>query len=237
MSGKIPAGRPAEIMLRMSQTDPGAPWVPPDPPYTPAEELPTPPTPAGELPDLPAVDAPGPPRSRFGDGGLATIALAAFAAIALVVCGGLGVASLWLNRPDRPKQHDPAAESHTTEEPAEPDDRTPAAKPTPQPSPTRKPASTPSNGPGRFTVVYSVTGQGPADIAYRDADGYQIWLDEVTLPWRRTIHTNDLGQVMLQADKADDKGGRTITCAVTAEGGRRVAETVGPGGYRCGVGG
>ncbi|NES12667.1 MULTISPECIES: hypothetical protein [Micromonospora] len=221
----------------MSETEPGAPWVPPDPPCTPPEELPTPPAPAGELPDLLAVDAPGGPRSRFGDGGLATIVLAAFAAIALVVCGGLGVASLWLNRPDRPNHRAPVAQPQTTDEPAEPDE-TRAAQPTPRPSPspTQKPASTPSNGPGRFAIVYSVTGQGPANIAYRDANGDQIWLDEVPLPWRRTIHTDDLGQVMLQAEKADDKGGRTITCAVTAEGGRPVTETVGPGGYRCGVG-
>ena len=137
--------------------------------------------------------------------------------------------------PVHPFADPPVAEERQQDAPSTPDADQPATRPAPNPTPTRKPASTPSNGPGRFTVAYAVTGQGPADILYRDADGYLIWLDEVSLPWRRTIHTDDPGQLFLQAGKA--KGGRTITCAVMVDGGRRLTETVGPGGWRCGVGG
>lgn len=219
----------------MSQIEPVAPWVPPDPPHVSAEERPAPPVPTGELPALPA-EAPGGPRPRFGEGRLTTVLLATFAAAALLVCGGLGAASLVLNLPDRPHPQKPVGQRQTPDGQAESDAaESPKAEPTPDPSPTRKPASTPSNGPGRFAVAYAVTGQGPADILYRDADGYLIWLDEVSLPWRRTIHTDDPSQLLLQAGKV--KGGRTITCAVVVDGGRRLTETVGPGGWRCGVGG
>ncbi|MGR6322123.1 hypothetical protein Q2K19_15045 [Micromonospora soli] len=222
----------------MSQTDPAAPWVPPDPPHVPAAVQPAPPVPTGELPALPAAEASGVPRPRFGDGRLTTVLLATFAAAVVLVCGGLGAASLVLNLPDRSHPEAQVGQQQTPDGPAESEaDESPRAEPAPDPTPTRKPASTPSNGPGRFAVAYAVTGQGPADILYRDADGYLIWLDKVALPWRRTVHTDDPNQLFLQAGKAEDKGGRTITCAVAVDGGRRVTETVGPGGWRCGVGG
>ncbi|MEU1687802.1 MmpS family transport accessory protein [Micromonospora sp. NPDC005707] len=218
----------------MSQIDPDAPWVPPDPPQATADG-PTPPAPAGDLPALLPVEAPTRPP-RFGDDRRTTVLLAAFAAVVLLVCGGLAVTSLTLSLPDQPYRHDAASQPQAPDGPAESHtDETPVAEPTPDRSPTRKPASTPSNGPGRFAIAYAVTGQGPADIQYRDADGYLIQLEAVPLPWRRTIHTDQPGLMYMQAAKAFDEGERTITCAVVVDG-RRVTETVGPGGWRCSVG-
>lgn len=224
-----------------SASDPSGPaaWVAPDRPAGPPPvREPQPPLPAsaGDASGVPLPARVSAERRRRGDGRTTTVVLSVFAVVVLAVCGFVGVAGLLVNLPVHPFA-DPPVAGEQQEAPPTPDADQPATRPAPTPTPTRRPASTPSNGPGRFAVAYAVTGQGPADILYRDADGYLIWLDEVSLPWRRTIHTDDPSQLLLQAGKADDKGGRTITCAVVVDGGWRLTETVGPGGWRCGVGG
>ncbi|MFR9774720.1 MmpS family transport accessory protein [Micromonospora sp. MS34] len=213
----------------MSAIDPAPAWTPPDPPRvtTPVE------APPGEFP---ALSPGGDEDSRWWSGGerFTTAVLAGLAVVALAVFGCLGAVLLPLNLPDRPTAAGPATPPEFSDPPAA-DPTTPP--PSADPSPTHRPASTPSNGPGRFTVAYSVTGQGPADIQYRDADGYLVQLDGVSLPWRRTVRTDDPTAAWVQAGKADDKGGRSITCALSVNGGRPVTETVGPGGWRCGCGG
>ncbi|WP_238454768.1 MmpS family transport accessory protein [Micromonospora sp. ATA51] len=110
-------------------------------------------------------------------------------------------------------------------------------QPAPTPTPSGRPAATPSSGPGRFAVAYEVTGQGPANIQYYDADGYLVELDRVRLPWHTTIRTDDPSRASVMANKGDDKGGRTIACAMTVNGGRPVTESVDDRGWRVGCGG
>ncbi|MGC1210240.1 MAG: MmpS family transport accessory protein [Micromonospora sp.] len=225
-----------------SASDPSGPtpWVAPDQPAGPPparEPEPPLPAPAGDVSGVPVPAPASADGRRRGDGRTTTVVLSVFAVVVLAVCGFLGVAGVLVNLPVHPFADPPVAEEPQQDAPSDPDADQPATRPAPTPTPTRKPASTPSNGPGRFAVAYAVTGQGQADILYRDADGYLIWLDGVALPWHHTVHTDAPNQLLLQAGKADDKGGRTIICAVVVDGGRRVTETVGPGGWRCGVGG
>ncbi|MEU2613612.1 MmpS family transport accessory protein [Micromonospora sp. NPDC007271] len=215
--------------------DPSAPWVPPDPPRPPAADRAAPPAATDELPVLPPVGEAGAPRRRLDTGRLTTVVLAAVAAVALAAFGCLGAVSLLINLPDQGYGGDPVTQQQPTDTAAGPDEeQSVVAPPSPDPTPSRRPASTPSTGPGRFAVAYAVTGQGPADILYRDADGYLVQLENVPLPWHRTIRTDDPSQALLQGAKAHDQGGRTITCALTINGGRPVTESVGPAGWRCG---
>ena len=234
--------------------DPAAapePWVPPDRPA---------PAPSGPGPDpwLPptGVDqpAPGSPaplaepaepvgRRRGRDGRTTTVVLSVFAAVVLAVCGFLGVAGLLVNLPvhpfgepraAEPRQEEPTTADESEDQDAEADQGGP---PPADPTPTRKPAATPSSGPGRFAVAYEVTGQGPANILYYDADGYPVELDGVRLPWRTKISTDDPGRASVWANKGDDKGGRTIACAMTVNGGRPVTESADDRAWRVSCGG
>ncbi|MCW3841714.1 MmpS family protein [Micromonospora yasonensis] len=216
----------------MNPTDRTPPWAPPDPPR---QVPPDPPPLAEDVPALLAADAVA--EGRWQHARLSTVLLAGVAAVALAAFGCLGMVLLPLTRPDRPYGDDRAARQPPAEAPAADPDPTATPPSAPPPSPSRSPASTPSNGPGRHTVAYAVTGQGPADIQYRDADGELIQLDRVSLPWRRTIRTDRPTLAWVQAGKADDKGGRTINCALAIDGGQPITESVGPGGWRCGCGG
>ncbi|SCL13213.1 membrane protein [Micromonospora rhizosphaerae] len=229
-----------------SPTDPrdpaATPWAPPDPPAASAE-----PTPVrtGDAPDRPG----GPPRAGerrrpAGDGRTTTIVLSAFAVVVLAVCGLLAVVSLLVNLPVHPFGDGPQAREPRQEVPVAPagsgDTDAGQARsepPSPHPTPSQRPASTPSNGPGRFAVRYEVTGQGPVDIQYQDANGLLVLVERVSLPWHRQIRTDDPSQASVMAYKVDDKGGRSIACALTVDGRPPVAELTGDGGWRvtCGA--
>lgn len=57
------------------------------------------------------------------------------------------------------------------------------------------------------------------------------------LPWHTTIRTDDPSRASVMANKGDDKGGRTIACAMTVNGGRPVTESVDDRGWRVDRGG
>lgn len=217
-----------------------APWVAPDQPAGPPparEPEPSLPAPAGDASGIPVPAPASAERPHWGDGRTTTIVLSVFAVVVLAVCGFLGVAGLLVNLPVHAFADPPVAEEPQQNAPSTPEaDRT-GPRPTPTPTPTRKPASTPSNGPGRVTVAYDVTGQGPVDIQYHDADGYLVQIEGVRLPWHQTIRTDDPGQAYVMANKADDRGGRTIACSLTIDGGDPVTESTGDGGWRVSCGG
>ncbi|RZU78170.1 MmpS family membrane protein [Micromonospora kangleipakensis] len=222
-------------------------WVPPDKPSSGPEPDPWLPPSTGAAPAAPGSPAPvaepAVERPRGRDGRTTTVVLSVFAVVVLAVCGLLGVAGLLVNLPadpfGAPKVAGPRQDTPTTPDEDEDQGAEAAAggQPAPDPTPTRKPAATPSGGPGRFAVAYEVTGQGPANIQYYDADGYLVELDEVRLPWHTKISTDDPSRASVMANKGDDKGGRTIACAMTVNGGVPVTESVDDRGWRVSCGG
>lgn len=86
------------------------------------------------------------------------------------------------------------------------------------PAPTKKPVTRPTSGPAPVTVVYEVTGSGPADIAYYDAESDLIHVDDAKLPWRTTIRTNGQSRVMVEATWPDIEYNGPLDCTVTITG-------------------
>ncbi|MET8118926.1 MmpS family transport accessory protein [Micromonospora sp. NPDC005189] len=102
-----------------------------------------------------------------------------------------------------------------------------APPPTVGPStPAKQPITRPTSGPAPVTVVYEVSGNGRADIAYFDAESDLIHVDGTTLPWRTTIRTNGQSRVMVEARWDDDEGEKPLDCTVTVTGaGKPVVNT------------
>ncbi|MFI7487253.1 MmpS family transport accessory protein [Micromonospora echinaurantiaca] len=219
------------------------PWTPPDPtpppqpwaapgPWTP----PGTPGPAGAPPGFPPpVGAPGPawyppgylppghlppgypppyvPPAPARSGNRSTVVgvvVAVTTVLAFGLCACLGVAGL-IYSADTPYPDDPYAQE--TYDPYY-DYEEPETWPT-QPRPTVRPALTPSDGPGEVTVVYEVTGRGPADLEYYDANGDFIQVEQVTLPWRRSLRMHDAGRVMVLASHGQPD---RISCRITVAG-------------------
>ncbi|WP_446216913.1 MmpS family transport accessory protein [Micromonospora sp. IBHARD004] len=242
-----PDPQPATGAAPTGPTAAPEPWAPPDlptPPSSGPEPDPWLPPSNGTAPTAPVAE-PAVERPHGRDGRTTTVVLSVFAVLVLAVCGLLGVAGLLVNLPadpfGAPKVAGPRQDPPTTPDEEEDEDQAAEAatggQPAPDPTPTRKPAATPSGGPGRFVVAYAVTGQGPANIQYYDADGYLVELDRVRLPWHTKISTDDPGRASVWANKGDDKGGRTIACAMTVNGGVPVTESVDDGGWRVSCGG
>ncbi|MGC4875366.1 MmpS family transport accessory protein [Micromonospora sp. DT43] len=99
------------------------------------------------------------------------------------------------------------------------------------PTASAQPGTTPSTGPGQLQVAYEVTGQGRADIVYRDANGESIWLSGVQLPWHTNIRTDRRDQVMVQVSRTTGTG-ESLACSVTVDGGTPAAERVGGAAWR-----
>ncbi|MGI5523895.1 MmpS family transport accessory protein [Micromonospora sp. CA-259024] len=96
-------------------------------------------------------------------------------------------------------------------------ERPTAQPPTVPPTPSRQPITRPTSGPAPVTVVYEVTGEGRADIAYFDAESDLIHVDGAKLPWRTTIRTNGQSRVLVEA-RWSDNGERPLDCTVTVTG-------------------
>ncbi|WMF04634.1 MmpS family transport accessory protein [Micromonospora robiginosa] len=93
---------------------------------------------------------------------------------------------------------------------------TPAA-PAPTTPAQAAPATTPSGGPGRFRVVYEVTGTGAANVDFYDANGDFVHVDRMKPPWRLTFTANDRKQVQIVA-VADNQQRDGVTCRITIDG-------------------
>ncbi|MGS2613374.1 MmpS family transport accessory protein [Micromonospora sp. LZ34] len=205
------------------------PWAPLDPRPEPAQPHPwLPATPRYAPPSAPHPVTEGPPGGARSPGRRRRGLVGAVLAGVLVLAAGVGFGGYELLRPDdRPGAEPAVADPGTEVGGAE----RPETSPSPRESPAARPAATPSDGPGRISVVYEVTGQGAADILYHDANGAPIWLDAVRLPWRASVRTDRLDLVMVQASKPDDAMW-SVSCSVTVDGGARTTETAGRGAWR-----
>ncbi|MGR6322122.1 MmpS family transport accessory protein [Micromonospora soli] len=103
----------------------------------------------------------------------------------------------------------------------------------PFPVPSRHPATQPSGGPGELSVVYEVTGVGPVDLQYYDANGDYIENERVTSPWRLQFTTNrtDRG-LMVLAQLSEPNEIDRATCRIIVDG-NVVAEDSGVYGGDC----
>ncbi|SIQ11254.1 membrane protein [Micromonospora avicenniae] len=249
---------PSDPSPRVPQPDPG-PWAPLDPPparqpAAPADLwLPT----APAHPPFPAADATSAPTPEVhaghadpttGDGRRPDRAaggrrtrrmVGAILVTALLLGGGVTLGSRLLDHPGDQVEAGPIADDLSQDGGDDGWDEDggddgggedgQAAEATSAPTPS--PATTPSNGPGRISVVYEVTGKGRADILYNDANGMHVWLDRVPLPWKRSIRADRRDQVMLQANKTAGSGD-TLRCSVRVDGGAPVTEKIGATGWR-----
>ncbi|SIN20784.1 MmpS family transport accessory protein [Micromonospora cremea] len=193
-------------------------------------EGPSPSVPSTPAPNPGAVPRSGDPAPQPGHTGSGAgerrsrrAVTGAVLAAALLLGGGIGGYS-FLRPADQPREDDPAASGARNADAS-------STAATPAPTLSVGPATTPSAGPVQTEVVYEVTGQGPADILYYDANGEGIWLSGATLPWRTSIHTDRRDHVMVQAGKTAGSGER-IACSVTVGGGKPVTEETGSAGWR-----
>ncbi|MGC4809633.1 MmpS family transport accessory protein [Micromonospora sp. DT228] len=141
------------------------------------------------------------------------IVVAVFVVLVLTMCGCLCASGLWLGETGP----DPIAEEPWVTD----DDWTPpsAGPLNPErPTPTKQPITRPTSGPAPVTVVYEVTGEGTADLAYFDAESDLIHVDGQKLPWRTTIRTNGKSRILVEARWADDESGKPLDCTVTVTG-------------------
>jgi hypothetical protein len=163
--------------------------------------------------------------------------VAAGAVVVLGICACLSFADRLVGTadehdPERPFAHLPRPYQQTTGggwPTAEPAPTTPPATP----ARTVAPARTPSDGPGTVTVVYEVTGRGPADVEFYDANGDFVQAEGVTLPWRMRLRTHDAERVMVVVTGPDRNG--MIGCRVTVDG-RTVARDGGRWQVNCSTG-
>ncbi|MFC5922005.1 MmpS family transport accessory protein [Micromonospora vulcania] len=149
------------------------------------------------------------------------IVVAVVAVLTLLLCGGLCGAPLlfaWFTSetsPMEPYEDDPQGDDGGWPGPS-----IESAAPTPSslPTPSKKPITRPTSGPAPVTVVYEVTGQGQADIAYYDAESDLMHVDNATLPWRTTIRTNGKSRVMVEATWPELEYTGPLDCAITVTG-------------------
>lgn len=219
-------------------TPPARPWVAPQPwaPPGSAAGVPGPPPVAGTPCFPPPAGAPapawyppgqlppgypppyGPVPARSGDRSALVGIVAVVTVVVLGLCACLGVAGFAYYRTEQPYPDDPYAEE-TYDPYYDYEEEEPQVWPT-QARPTVRPALTPSDGPGEVTVVYEVTGRGPADLEYYDANGDFIQVEQVTLPWRRSMRMHDAERVMVLANHGQES---RISCRITVDG-RTVAQ-------------
>ncbi|MGW1058351.1 MmpS family transport accessory protein [Micromonospora rubida] len=155
---------------------------------------------------------PGQPAVR-SDGSTKVIGLVIGLVVALVIglCGCVCLAGVLTSPDDRTSATDP-----WYGDPSAPDEDGEAVEASPDPEPTRSPAIRPSNGAGRVTVVYEVTGQGPVYLQYYDASGDLIQTENVKLPWRKSFRMADASRVMVLASSNDSPYG--VNCRITVDG-------------------
>ncbi|MFC0096369.1 MmpS family transport accessory protein [Micromonospora marina] len=213
------AGRPSQPGAPGHPAPPG--WGPgayPPGPYQ-AGSYPPGPHPPGPYP--PPYAYPGMPAQRGGNGWVAGLVIGIVTVLALIVCGCVGLS--FLGR----AMDGGSASGERYDDPfyGEPDGW--ADEPTPPPA---TPATTPSGGPGRFTVLYEVTGsEGEAEVQFYDANGDFHLLDSVDSPWRLRFTTSDRERVQIVTSAG--RAGQ-VTCRITIDG-KVVAQNSGRWGVAC----
>ncbi|MGS2613373.1 MmpS family transport accessory protein [Micromonospora sp. LZ34] len=213
-----------------------APWTPPGAPG-PAAAPPGFPPPAGAPgpawyppghlpPGYPTPYGPTAPARQGNRSAVVGVVVAVVTVLAFGLCACLGIAGL-IYSADAPYPDDPYAEE-SYDPYYDYEEEEPQVWPT-QARPTVRPALTPSDGPGEVTVVYEVTGRGPADLEYYDANGAFIQVEQVTLPWRRSLRMHDAERVMVLANHGRQD---PISCRITVDG-RTVATDDRAWGVNC----
>ncbi|MGY4910663.1 MmpS family transport accessory protein [Micromonospora aurantiaca (nom. illeg.)] len=205
-------------------SQPGVPDFPAQPAWTPAAYPPGP-YKAGSYPPgpyPPPYAYPGmPPRRGGGGGWVAGLVIGLVTVLAIIVCGCVGLSFLGRGLDDG------TASGDRYDGPlyGEPDGW--ADEPT---APPATPATTPSGGPGRFTVLYEVTGsEGEAEVQFYDANGDFHQLDSVDSPWRLRFTTSDRERVQIVTSAG--RAGQ-VTCRITIDG-KVVAQNSGRWGVAC----
>ncbi|WP_233607848.1 MmpS family transport accessory protein [Micromonospora chalcea] len=203
---------------------PGAPGSSPPPSaYQPGTYPPGPypPTAYPPGPYPPPYAYPGMPPRRSGGGWAVGVVVGIVTVLALIVCGCVGLAFLGSTMDDG------SAAGTGYEEPiyGEPGDWTddPSAPPA-------RPATTPSGGPGKYTVLYEVTGsEGDAEVQYYDANGDFHQLNLVDSSWRLRFTTNNRERVQIVTMPGSAAG---LTCRITIDG-KVVSQKSGRWGVTC----
>lgn len=221
-----------------------APWTPPGPPdpWAPAGAVPAgappgpPPLHAGTAhpgyapaswppPGYPPPYAyPGTARAGTGSGWIVAV-VAVVVAVVLAVCGCLGLGVLGSLTDDEAAGPDGGLYP-TMDDLGGPDGGLDPA------APTRSPATTPSAGPGRLSAVYEVTGAGPVDIQFYDANGDFLEYEEVPSPWRLAISADDRERIQVLVQPGEEAESDTVSCRITING-KVVSEDTGDYGATC----
>ncbi|GAB3090990.1 MmpS family transport accessory protein [Micromonospora schwarzwaldensis] len=150
----------------------------------------------------------GAPR-RSNAGWAIGLVITLVVALVLAVCGCVGLGALG-GLTDRRSGSGEPYERPFIDGPAEPDGF--ADEPTPAPD---VPVTTPSGGPGRFTVVYEVTGTGRIPVQFYDADATFHQID-VKAPWRLRFTANDRQRVQVIVANSTSVG--EVSCRITIDG-------------------
>ncbi|MCZ7435410.1 MmpS family transport accessory protein [Micromonospora sp. WMMC241] len=129
------------------------------------------------------------------------------AAVVLAVCGCVGLGALGGFVDGVASSGEPYDEPYIYG-PDEPD-----LAPTSQAPAT--PVTTPSGGPGRFTVVYEVTGADQVYLQFYDADANFLQIEDVDAPWRLRFTANDRERVQIIASPSESG---EVTCRITIDG-------------------
>lgn len=188
-------------------------------PY-PSGPYPAGPYPPGPYP--PPYAYPGATPRRSGGRWVVGLVIAVVAALVLAVCGCVGLGALGGFVDGATSSGEPYDEPYIYG-PDEPD-----LAPTTQAPAT--PVTTPSGGPGRFTVVYEVTGTDDVSVQFYDADGTFHALDAVAAPWRLRFTANDRQKVQLVVGTTEADGG--ASCRITIDG-KVVSRKSGKWGVAC----
>ncbi|MEU5723188.1 MmpS family transport accessory protein [Micromonospora sp. NPDC047738] len=148
---------------------------------------------------------PGMPPTRTNGGKIAAIIVGVATVLVLLFCGCVGLGVLGNSFGDPVTSGEPYGDPGY----GEPEEDATAGQPSP--------ATTPSGGPGRFEVVYEVTGTEAVNVQFYDANGDFLQVDEVQSPWRLAFTANDRQRVQIVALPAN-RGGDPITCQITIDG-------------------
>ncbi|MBQ1044589.1 hypothetical protein KBX35_03545 [Micromonospora sp. C32] len=203
---------------------PGNPGSPPQPGAYHPGAYPPGPYPSAAYPPgpyPPPYAYPGMPPRRSGGGWAVGVVVGIITVLALIVCSCAGLAVIGSTMDDG------TAAGSGYEEPiyGEPGEWTDESSASPA-----GPATTPSGGPGKYTVLYEVTGsKGDAEVQYYDANGDFHQFNLVDSSWRLRFTTNNRERVQIVTLPGSAAG---LTCRITIDG-KVVSQKSGRWGVTC----